>query len=55
MKHRRFTDAGVAKMRAFQPQRYFIAFAAGSFGVWESVGNNIVKTTFISTRNRAAL
>ena len=38
MKLRRFTDAGVAKTRAFQPPRYFIAFAAGSFGVWEDEG-----------------
>ncbi len=52
MKLRCHTDAGVAKTRAFQPPRYFIAFAAGSFGVWEDEGGVLSALMCFSRKER---
>ena len=52
MKLRWFTDSYVAKTRAFQPPRYFIAFAAGSFGVWEDEGGVLSTLMCFSRKER---
>jgi len=51
MKLRRLTDAGVAKTRAFQLQ-HLIAFATGSFGVWEDEGGVLSALMCFSRKER---